>query len=317
MLAAASLLASSCAARRAGLHATGALAHSPEDFDAGAMVRRLRTAMSAIVCPSKADLASVAKDLGAKYERRLPGYRFLTRGGLFSPYVQYVTDMNMIFNRDSGEVSPSELAVLEDVAALLFGSHGRVAKAKITMDEEVKFDSRVEDMDQVRDLVEEGADLVVLTGRFRTEDGWWIPMDVVLQNGEAHMSDRQRFNRILENIRQGNYAKAVQRIRALLRGRMKKTFGYGWNDAGSKLRFLVRQLELLRDLPDEEAAKYMDERLHLPDDPPPEAWAEVAEKEMQKVALAYLVQHRRLIRDSTGFGGCDIVEALDAIRSED
>lgn len=219
MLAAASLLAS-CAARRTVPNATGALAHSLEDFDAGAMVRRLRTAMSVIVCPSKVDLASLAEDLGAKYERRLPGYSFLTRGGLFSPYVQYVTDMDMIFNRDSGEVSPSELAALEDVAASLFGSHGRVAKAKIAMDEEVNFDGRIEDMDQLRDLVEEGADLVVLTGRFRTGDGWWIPTDVVLQNGEAHMTDRQRFDRILENIRQGNYAKAVQRIRALLRGRM-------------------------------------------------------------------------------------------------
>ena len=50
------------------------------------------------------------KAVGHKQERRFPGYSFLPRGGLSSPYVRFLTDADLIFNAtSSGNVDPEDV----------------------------------------------------------------------------------------------------------------------------------------------------------------------------------------------------------------
>jgi len=74
------------------------------------------------------------------------------------------------------------------------------------------------------------------------------------------------------------------------------------------LRFLVKQLDLLRFMAPGEVKAYLP-LLRIPLEPAPEQWFQVAEAEMQRRALEVLCATRRLYE---GVVGQDIVQRIVA-----
>lgn len=279
------------------------------------MLHRIREALSRIEYPSKKRLARAATKLGHKYEPSLSGYSYLHRGDLFSPFAGGVADMNLVFNRkESAEVSLPDYIALEGVADKIFGGADNIAGAKISLHGEKKFDGPVEDLDAVRSSVEQGADSAVLTGRFRTDMGWSMPMDLELEVGPYDMSKAKRFKLILDDLDEGDYGKAVSRLRRILPSDQKLGFGLGWSNFGGQYHFLVNQLGLLNSMSPSEAAEYMEKRLHLPSNTPHEEWKLLAEEEMQRRGLSYLFSRRQIYEEAIRGLGPDILGKLEALR---
>mmetsp|Transcript_62143 Transcript_62143/g.173605 ORF Transcript_62143/g.173605 Transcript_62143/m.173605 type:complete len:288 (+) Transcript_62143:71-934(+) len=271
------------------------------------MLRTLARAIETIDFPDKDSTWQLVQRWGRQHERKFPGYKFVPRGGLSSPHVRYMTDIDFIFNRRGGGlVDVSDFDSLERLAAQMCGGSNNIMSAQVSMEDEAKLDDETQDLRCVRALVAEGADVVVITGRMSLRSGWSVPMDFTLQCGDAKMSKAQRLEKIRGNLEAKNYAKVVQRMRALLPPDSKAVFAARWNDTGGALRFLVKQLDLLRFMPPREVTGYLP-YLCIPSEPSHETWAEVAEQEMQRRALAMLRESRRLYEPSLGREAGDIM----------
>jgi hypothetical protein len=214
---------------------------------------------------------------------------------LSSPHVTYVTDIDFIFNNPQhGRISLTDFDALQRLASELCGTPGNIISAKVAWEDEDRFDEEVADLEEVRRQVANGADVVVITGRYLLASGWQVSMDFTLQRGESRMSKERRLARIWDNIQEGNYAKVVSRIRALLPPSKKASFANGWNRVGGALRFVVKQLELVKFLRHHEQVEYMP-YLHITSTLSVEAWTAVATKEMQRRALETLLISQHLL----------------------
>ncbi|CAE8643599.1 unnamed protein product [Polarella glacialis] len=253
------------------------------------MTDAIDLALSEIGYPDKEGLWKHVQGLGRQHQRKFSTYKFVPRGGLSSPYVKYVTDVDLIFNNPShGRVSLEDFDVLHGLAIQVCREAGNIMSAKVCLGEEDVFDGEVNDLSIVRQYVSQGADVVVITGRYTLQSGWCVPIDFTLQHGESKISKDMRVARIRENVAEGNYAKAVQRVRAILPKGAKGQFADSWNEVGGALRFLVKQLDLVRFMPLREQAAYM-YYLCLPAETSRGIWAESADLEMQQRALHLLL----------------------------
>lgn len=275
------------------------------------MARVVRDAIESIDYPNKDRAWEHVQQLGRKHQRRFPGYAFIPRGGLSSPHVKYMTDIDFIFNHPTpGLVAPREYDALSQLAVELCHGEHNIISAKVSYGDDDKFDEETQDLAMVGSIVDEGADLVVITGRYTLRNGWSVPMDFTLQRGKSKMSKAMRVQRICQNVEEGNYAKVVQRVRALLEPEEKRDFAAEWNREGGALRFLAKQLDLLRFMSQREASEYLP-YLCIPASPAPEEWATVVTESMQSVALDVLLSKRRLIMRHLGREGERIYDQLE------
>mmetsp|Transcript_838 Transcript_838/g.2644 ORF Transcript_838/g.2644 Transcript_838/m.2644 type:complete len:318 (-) Transcript_838:85-1038(-) len=276
------------------------------------MERVVRLAIQDIEYPNKIRAWDHVKKVGRIHQRRFPGYSFVQRGGLSSPHVKFITDIDLIFNNPrGGRVTIQEYGDLKALAIELCEDERNIIAAKVSYRGEDKFDNATQDLEMVGGIVEGGADLAVITCRYELRGGWLLPMDIALQRGESKMSKARRRQRIFDNLGTGNYAKAVQRIRPLLQPEGKRELAEAWNKEGGALRFLVKQLELLSGMSEHRSREYL-QKLHIPEDPLPEEWAKAAENLMQKVALDVLLAKRHLVIPKLGDEGERIYEEMEA-----
>lgn len=274
------------------------------------MQKAIYEALGKIAYPNKDAVWRQVVAMGKKNERRFSEYKFVPRGGLSSPHVAYMTDIDFIFNtKNHGEVSMEDFDALEQLVRELCVRNGLIS-AKVAWQDEDVFDGEISTLTEVRRHVEHGADLVVITGRYELRTGWQVPMDFTLQRGESKMSKEKRVARIKVNLEERNFAKVVSRIRSILSPENKAFFADGWNQVGGALRFLVKQLELVRLMPGREQALYM-QHLRLSIETAPEAWCEVATAEMQAHALDLLVKSKDLMRGALGVEAQSIFAELD------
>jgi len=276
------------------------------------MLKDIEEALALIKYPNKDGVWKLAQRLGKKHQGLFPSYKFVPRGGLSSPYVKFVTDVDLIFNNPkSGYVAVEDFDKLYDLAMdLCQGSHN-IMSAKVSCGDTDLFDKEVKDRVAVRRSVSEGADVVVITGRFTLPGGWCVPLDLTLQRGDAKMSKEARIQRICGNIGDENFAKVVQRIRPMLGKAIKAKFAEAWNESGGALRFLVKQLEMLVLMPPKERNGYRP-RLHLASTRSDEEWGAAADEEMQWRALALLWDFKDLIAPALGEDAELIISALEA-----
>merc|ERR1712129_59744 len=79
--------------------------------------------------------------LGRRSERKFPSYKFIPRGGLSSPHVAYVTDIDFIFNNPQhGRISLTDFDALQRLASELCGTPGNIISAKVAWEDEDRFD---------------------------------------------------------------------------------------------------------------------------------------------------------------------------------
>ncbi|CAE7549933.1 unnamed protein product [Symbiodinium necroappetens] len=255
------------------------------------------------------------KAVGHKQERRFPGYSFLPRGGLSSPYVRFLTDADLIFNAtSSGNVDPEDFYMLHELAVGLFRGRANLHSARIVSGGEELFDEDIhtaDDMAQVCTFVRQGCDVATLTGSYRLPSGWHVPVDLTLQKGDKDMSKATRLDRILSNIEDLNFAKVVSRVRGMLKPAGKARLSDAWNRQGGALRFLVTQLRLVSRMPLKEQQPYLS-FLQLPPGFTPEAWKDAAEIEMQHRALEVIDECKAVISNAFADRAGEIWDALES-----
>eukprot|EP00429_Kryptoperidinium_foliaceum_P060874 CAMPEP_0176087800 /NCGR_PEP_ID=MMETSP0120_2-20121206/43959_1 /TAXON_ID=160619 /ORGANISM="Kryptoperidinium foliaceum, Strain CCMP 1326" /LENGTH=367 /DNA_ID=CAMNT_0017421651 /DNA_START=11 /DNA_END=1115 /DNA_ORIENTATION=+ len=190
-----------------------------------AMLRTIESALESIDYPDKAAVWEFVQQLGRRHQRAFPGYKFVPRGGLSSPHVRFMTDIDFIFSgRGGGLIAVSDFDALEALAVQLCGGIRNIISAKVSLQGNEMFDEEVQDLQVVRSLVAEGADVAVITGRFTLRNGWSVPMDLTLSLGDDKMSKAERLEKIRANLERGDYAKVVQRMRPLLNRDAKAAF---------------------------------------------------------------------------------------------
>ncbi|CAE7257635.1 unnamed protein product [Symbiodinium sp. CCMP2592] len=265
--------------------------------------------------PDKDAVWKHMKVVGHKRERRFPGYSFLPRGGLSSPYVRFLTDADLIFNTtSSGNVDPEDFHALHQLAVELFRGEANLHSARIVSDGEELFDEDIlsaADMAQVFTFVRQGCDVATLTGSYRLPSGWHVPVDLTLQRGDKDMSKATRLDRILLNIEDLNFAKVVSRVRRILKPAGKARLSDAWNRQGGALRFLVTQLGLASRMPLQEQQPYLS-FLQLRPGFTPEAWKHAAEIEMQHRALDVIDECRGVLSNAFADRAGEIWDALES-----
>lgn len=279
---------------------------------ASASLREVLAALDIIKYPNKDAVWEHFKELGKKCQRRLPNYRFVPRGGLSSPHVKFVTDADLIFSSSSEHtVSLRSFDIILQIAT--WACDGNVYSAKICKNEEELFDGDLADSGELRRLVaQEAPDVVAITGTCWLHDGWCIPVDFTLNCGESRMPKGRRIDRIIDNLEVCNFAKVISRIRALLSPASKKEFAAAWNKSGGALRFVVKQLDVVRRMPLEDQKRYISSVLALPGEMPASEWASIAEPEMQHRALNLLQTWKERLGDALGERKGEFLAALRA-----
>eukprot|EP00746_Dinoflagellata_sp_MGD_P161643 gnl/MRDRNA2_/MRDRNA2_88864_c0_seq1.p1 gnl/MRDRNA2_/MRDRNA2_88864_c0~~gnl/MRDRNA2_/MRDRNA2_88864_c0_seq1.p1 ORF type:complete len:342 (-),score=58.68 gnl/MRDRNA2_/MRDRNA2_88864_c0_seq1:114-1139(-) len=259
------------------------------------LITAINEALARIEYPDKDAVWKHVVGLGYKSQRRFTGYKFIHRGGLSSPHVAYVTDIDFIFNNPNhGQIDLSDFDSMVQLARNLCIARGGIISAKVAWEDTNLFDAEVDDLRTVRQQVANGADLAVITGRYQLQSGWQVSMDFTLQRGDSKMTKQRRIARMWDNMNEGNYAKVVSRIRGILSPHAKATFASEWNKVGGAYRFLVKQLELVRFMTRREQDEYMS-YLYLPSDTSLQEWADAATAEMHRHALQLLQMRWNLL----------------------
>merc|ERR1712190_649837 len=101
---------------------------------------------------------------------------------------------------------------------------------------------------------------------YRNKDGWLLPMDIAASVGGDRETLNDRIAKIAEKAAQGDFAKVLQKIRAMVRQPLKSQIASGVNNNIGPLRFLTTQLSLLRDHPGlVNVGSYVNKKLGLPE----------------------------------------------------
>lgn len=129
------------------------------------------------------------------------------------------------------------------------------------------------------------------------------------------MTQEERKQKMTINLEDGNFAKAVQRLRSGLKDGRKAAVASAWNENGGKARFLVKQLGMLEallkfeTLPEFQVVEYCRRVLKVPLGSCAELplWMEVAETAMQSQGRKVLTEHSEA---ATAFLGRSVLPYL-------
>eukprot|EP00441_Pelagodinium_beii_P024238 CAMPEP_0197653664 /NCGR_PEP_ID=MMETSP1338-20131121/36617_1 /TAXON_ID=43686 ORGANISM="Pelagodinium beii, Strain RCC1491" /NCGR_SAMPLE_ID=MMETSP1338 /ASSEMBLY_ACC=CAM_ASM_000754 /LENGTH=358 /DNA_ID=CAMNT_0043228865 /DNA_START=82 /DNA_END=1155 /DNA_ORIENTATION=+ len=288
-----------------------------------ALVAKIEEALKLIDYPSKEKLWEHVQALGRKHSWKFPSFLFIPRGGLSSPYVQFITDADLIYSKSTkGGIQLKEFETLHKLVKQLCG-RDQILSAKVSCRDKDLFDGEVVDFNEVRTCAAKLPDVVNITGSYKLESGWRVPIDFTLQEGEQRMPKEARVSRMVTNAKEGNFAKVVQRLRGIIRDKgAKAEFAKSWNATGGALRFLVKQLELVKIMDAAEKEAYMT-LLHLPPEHSHEEWLKAADAEMQRRAVELLLSRKDLLSPKLGsvattfFGDLEAAAAAFAQRVEE
>jgi len=297
------------AARRNGrVGAIRSVASPPNDLK---ISKEIHTALDNIRYPQNTTIARVAKARRYKFQINFPRFRLIEHDVLLSPHVHYVTDIDMTFMTERpSKVSTVDFDAQVEVARKLFD--GSISKAKVMLGGMATFDREVKSWTVLREAVRRGADVTVLSGRSRVKDGWLLPMDLVLKTcNDDRISKADHLDQMRKNLDWGEYVKVISHLRAMLRHEEQIVFDHGWNVVGGRMQFLVKQLGMLRQMPERKAKTYLKSHLRLRWGHGLEALSRVAEAELQHIGLEYLLASRSVYEKSFLELAPDVLERID------
>lgn len=283
--------------------------------------------IAALQPPDKDQLWNTVQKLAQAQRRALSPFKFVPRGSLSSPYVQHVSDIDVIFtskgNSRHAFIEAANFDNLLCCAQKLFEGGLVYSMQMLGPGEDPVFDRMLTPHEKADEIFSQsshqGICLVTLTGAFRwtarTGGGLWIPMDLSLQLGENRMTQEERKQKMTINLEDGNFAKAVQRLRSGLKDGRKAAVASAWNESGGKARFLVKQLSMLdallkfETLPEFQVVEYCRRVLKVPLGSCAELplWMEVAETAMQSQGRKVLTEHSEA---ATAFLGRSVLPYL-------
>lgn len=256
--------------------------------------------------PTREMLAQEATQLGRMLQGQMGrSFRFLPRGGVFSPLLTYANDMDVqLFAKRP--LTHDDWTALVKVASAQFISKPVSVRTSTTCgdEEEVEWaDFNPRDMDHP--ILPYST--IVLTGVYQTRNGFRVPLDAVISSGDSNESADHRLEKIRQKCLEGNFAKVLQKVRAMLKNHKAIR---GWlcdlvNSEIGKLRFITAQLKQTED------SRYYSSTLRvsgLIDVEVVEAWAKFTDDEVQARALP-------IIRELRGKVGSFLPGFYEATRS--
>lgn len=202
-----------------------------------------------VVEPCKQGLINEVQFLAEKVNRYgcLGGYCLQQRGSLFSPLLHHVSDADIQMVSKIGVVSQQQCESLVQFAREHFylgdiqsirwegtdGSKVEVPFASFTYPEALGGKS--------------GFAAFILTGAYRFTSGFLIPVDLALAcGGEKREPQQQRRDKIMTKLEEGDFAKVLQKIRALFKkGGVRDSLVKEVNEHIGALRFVTKQFEMV------------------------------------------------------------------------
>jgi len=242
------------------------------------------------------EVSSLAR--GEVAEALGPGFRFEERGSLFSPLVQDVTgaDILMFGNHSGGAVGTRAAEAVLGLASsvlcppesVLLGGGGGVRR-------EVPWSTFERERDEAGTHGAGTYERVVVSGIYRTRDRFLVPMCISVSVGKDHESINDRLKTMTRSAAEGDYAKALQKVRGMVKSPLKREISHSINRHIGPLRFLVKQLKLLQDHPDiVDAQRYTEDVLGLGNISIGASYR-AAEEEMQRRAMRDLAYWKKKV----------------------
>eukprot|EP00747_Dinoflagellata_sp_TGD_P120885 gnl/TRDRNA2_/TRDRNA2_173341_c0_seq2.p1 gnl/TRDRNA2_/TRDRNA2_173341_c0~~gnl/TRDRNA2_/TRDRNA2_173341_c0_seq2.p1 ORF type:complete len:425 (-),score=54.77 gnl/TRDRNA2_/TRDRNA2_173341_c0_seq2:122-1396(-) len=276
----------------------------------------LYEALEQIDYPSRLEVFNEAKRMAEEFEVfLLPyGFSFRQKGGLWSPYVEYVSDVDLMFFPDE-EMSlfwkdHNRSVVSRDVAKKFVSAGQSLFESRLSSWIKVvsaskgnTFLGRYREVEGTwEELIEPDTVKLELVGVYALESapGWRVPMDVTLTTREESLPRSVRAQQIVHSLEAGDFAKAAQRVRPLIFNKTSKwTFAQAVNHEIGQLRFVVRQLQVVQTMQPEAALEYVRSRLHLPVDEQADivGWRQAAIYAMQEKAYAVITDFQDMLMD--------------------
>lgn len=251
--------------------------------------------------PNKGNLQQEAHGIVQQHVSRVLGtsYRFEERGSLFSPYLQHVTDIDIqMFGRGYKIGAATAQALLGLRHSLFLKTLSvRLVSSHNGSTQEIPWSTFHADAQKMGEC-----EAVVLCGIWRSKDGWLFPIDITASVGEDRETPDQRITKIQEKVGQGDYAKVLQKIRAMVRQPLKSSIASSVNDQIGPLRFLAKQLRMLRDHPEITNVKtYLGTKLGLRENLNPAVACLAVENEMQQRAQQELRRFKQPVAETLPF----------------
>ena len=253
--------------------------------------------------PEKDFVQQRAKDIVKRLRNSFRRFRFQERGSLWSPYISHVSDADVQFFASHGRgVSAQEGLRLLHKSRSVFTAfmHGKSKTGDVESPKlnELDFEAHLSRPDSHR-----GA--VVVTGLVAC-GSFLIPFDIALSDeGVDHESNEQRMDKIQKKLREGNYAKVLQKVRSMVKHKgFKRVLADRVNSECGSVRFLAAQLKMIctSDLPAIDGTAYAHNVLGIDGDALPHLGplALCAEDETQRRALSILTEMRSEIARRLG-----------------
>lgn len=193
------------------------------------------------------DIGTIVKRVTGLHELR--GFRLQERGSLYSPLIHHISDADVqMFTKKQGSISFSQCDHLIQFARTQFYlSHIESVRWEAVDGSKVEVPYEQFDLhDSLKGR--SGHAAFIVTGIYRFSNGFLIPMDLALIcGGQSSEPPQQRCEKIMSKVQQGDFAKVLQKVRALFRkGEARDRLVDSINSDIGKLRFVVKQLEMIK-----------------------------------------------------------------------
>ncbi|KAJ1454189.1 hypothetical protein M885DRAFT_618427 [Pelagophyceae sp. CCMP2097] len=200
----------------------------------------LQRALGTLRAPQKASVQRRARDVAKAIERHFPRFRFQERGSLWSHHIEHVSDADVqLFTPDGGVSAQEGLGLLKRCTEDHFAyfKEGLAGGGAHNLE---AFEAQ---------LRRGGHDSAVCKGLVWCGE-FLLPFDVALAGGEDREGAEARLQKICAKAEEGDFAKVLQKVRALLQGKtLKRALTDGVNGRVGRVRFLAKQLAMVRALP--------------------------------------------------------------------
>ena len=211
---------------------------------------RIAALLQQAIQPTKRSLIAEINTIVRQVTRNktLKGFRLQERGSLFSPLIEHISDADIQLFTRKGVVTQAQCEhILHFAQQNLYLGH--VHSIRWECFDGSKMEVPFADFDFSTSLQNQpGYVAFVVTGVYRFAAGFLIPVDIALTcGGEKSEPQAHRCAKIMNKLEEGDFAKVLQKIRALFKkGAARDSLVGGVNRHVGRLRFIVKQLEMLQ-----------------------------------------------------------------------
>jgi len=251
------------------------------------------------------------------FSKKFERYEFAKRGSLFSPYVTIASDIDLhFFGKEPIEQKLWDFILnYPDNFRILKIEQVRRYCSKRGIDDEIPFDS-----DEMSSFWEKSPyEAVILSGVYKTKDEFLVNIDVSTSCAEEQKEPMEsRIIKLKKYKEQGDYAKIIQRSRALLgmdggNKKLRNEMMQVTEEHTSKLRFLSKQFLMLNNFDVKFRQNYCKNTLGVDYT---ESFVKDVEEELQLKSIAIVYRYKQQLMDSLCYLDLELLEVYNIEKPE-